>query len=276
MANYCGSVSDRIIFVDMDSDLLRTIDEINRCEQPNAGVPVKQPYCVVKENHVPQLSIPHTNLLTKTISNEELYYHRMADELLRYQRVRLFMFEPEKYFNLMDVNYQIRPDEMVVSQTTIQGTQFDDLEPLSDSSYVRNTNYDTAVPAIQQTYGNEMITIENQAKQPVSSEFDAECVYGEVNIIGNPEKSMWKRSFPKTAKEVVFKNTIECSFYILMVILKAYTGEPHTILQVKQKLWEGYPFVPKRFATYNTLYGNSESTGQKTIDGTGNPKTNGI
>ena len=235
-------VSNRIIFVDMDDDLLRDMDEVNRCEEDNhpAGGPTKQPYCVVKENHVAQLSIPSANLLTKTINNEDLYYNRMADELLRYPRVRLFMFEPEKYFNLMDVNYQIRPGEMVVSQTTIQGDMLDDLEPLSDSSYVRNTNYDTARPAIQQTYSNDMITIENQNTHAVSSEFDAECVHGEVNIIGNPEKSMWKRSFPKTAKEVVFKNTAECSFYILMVILKAYTGEPHTILQVKQKIWEGY------------------------------------
>jgi hypothetical protein len=242
---------DKVIFVDIAEDVLQDIDTINQCSaQPsNTKNTHSTPYCVVKENHTLQLTIPKTNLLStlsKTDSptakndNEKLYFIRMADELLRYQRVRMFMMEPDKYFHLVDVDYAIHPNEMIVSQTAIQSNMFDNLVPLSESSYIHHTNYDTAAPAVHQPYSNDVITLDNQTAQTIPNEMDAKCIHSVVNVIGNPETSIWRRSFPKTAKEMVFKNTVECSYYVLMAIIKSYTGESHSILQIKQKLWEGY------------------------------------
>jgi len=76
-------------------------------------------YCVVQQGKTEVegiLVVPNKHLLTKE-DNEEIYYTRMADELLRHRRVHLFMFYPEQYLNIQDQEYQINEDEFI----TIKG-----------------------------------------------------------------------------------------------------------------------------------------------------------
>ena len=251
-------VNGRIVFVDIAFDILKDLDEVNSCadlvrengENQDQELP---PYCLVKENGKMQLSIPKTNLLaeldnpsTQKTDNERLYFMRMADELLRYNRVRMFMFDTKKYFNLVDVNYQIHDHEYIITQSTLHSDTFADLAPFNSSKYVQNTNYDTAVPAIHQTYAENVVTLDEQYEQPIPEDTtNAECIQSIVNIVGNVH-SMWKKSFPNTSRELVFKKTVECSFGVMMTIFQAYSGEPHSIAQIKGKLWEGYSrFIQK-------------------------------
>lgn len=256
-------VSSQIVFVDIEYSVLKDLDEVNSCAdyiredgEPDTDNPQESPpYCLVKENGEFQLSIPKTNLmtdpeqsntLTATTDNERLYFMRMTDELLRYNRVRLFMFEPHKYFNLVDVNYQIHDNEYIITQTTLNSDTFTDLVPFHSSKYVQNTNYDTAVPAIHQTYAENVITLDEQYEQPIPEDTtNAECIQSVVHIVGNAN-SMWKKSFPNTARELVFKKTVECSYGVMMTIFKAHSGELHSIAQIKEKLWKGYSqFIQK-------------------------------
>lgn len=249
-------VSSQIIFVDIDFDILKELDAVNDCN-PIVDSDSSQenengtPYCLVKENGEIQLTIPKTNLLSvpsqlNNSDNEQLYFIRMADELLRYNRVRMFMFEPNKYFNLVDVNYQINDTEFIITQSTLNSDTFADLVPFNSSTYVKNTNYDTAVPAIHQTYADNVVSLDEQYEQPIPADTtNAECIQSVINIVGNVQ-SIWKRSFPNTARELVFKNTVECSYGVMMTIFQAYTGIPHSIAQIKEKLWEGYSrFIQK-------------------------------
>ena len=232
-------IANHVAFVDIDFDLLRDMDEINSCE---ADTPT--PYCIVKNGATPELSIPKTNLLSEmenrvgSTDNEKLYVTRMADELLRYNRVRLFMFDEDKYFNIVDVNYQIAPNEFILTQSTIQSDTVG-LQPIHKSSYIQTTGYDTAQPSIHQPYIDTLISFDDQYSRESTSEVESECIHSVVNIIGNP-MSLWRRSFPNTAKEVVFKNTVACSYFPMMVVFKSYMGVSHTILQIKEKLWEAY------------------------------------
>jgi hypothetical protein len=241
-------VSGRVVFVDIAYDVLKDMDEINDCTNGDVD---NTPYCITKNKEIPQLAIPKTNLLssptqTGVSDNEDLYFMRMADELLRYPRVRLFMFEPEKYLNLIDVDYQIRSGEMLLSQTSLQGPLLTDLEPIGSMTYIQQTNYDTAKPAVHFSYANDVIPLDDQTKQTVADTFDSECVNPPINIIGNPETSLWKRSFPNTSKEIGFKPYVSCLYYMMTVILKQHTGETYTVIQIKEKLWEGYSrFIQK-------------------------------
>ena len=251
-------VNEQIVFVDIDFNILKDLDEVNSCvdfvrEDVAQNTQEPPPYCLVKENGEMQLSIPKTNLLadldnpsTQKTDNERLYFMRMADELLRYNRVRMFMFDTKKYFNLVDVNYQIHDHEYIITQSTLNSDTFADLVPFNSSKYVQHTNYDTAVPAIHQTYAENVVTLDEQYEQPIPEDTtNAECIQSIVNIVGNVH-SMWKKSFPNTARELVFKRTVECSFGVMMTIFQAYSGEPHSIAQIKEKLWEGYSqFIQK-------------------------------
>lgn len=228
-------VSDKIVFVDIEMDVLMELNDITECD---SDAP-ENPYCIMKENGVSQLSIPKTNLLSKTQDNESMYYIRMADELLRNNRVKLFMFEPETYFNLVDITYKINAGEFIMSQTALQGDYFQEMTVFNNTNYIKNTNYDTAIPSDSQVYANSEISIREQYTEPIADEQSIECIDSIIEIVGSA-RSLWKRSFPNTAREVVYKNTIACSFFILITILKAHTNITHTVLQIKEKLWEGY------------------------------------
>ena len=243
-------VGASVIFVDIDMNVLMELNEVAGCD-PFAKESTA--YCIVKENGAPQLSIPKTNLLStlsdagKHTDNEEMYFARLADELLRYTRVRLFMFEPDKYFNMIDTEYSVDDHEMIISQSTLESSYMTDLEPLSDSNYVLRTTYDTADPSVSQTYANDPITVDEQyafqkETLPISGtkeDLETECIDSVVEIVGNA-RSLWKRSFPATAKEVVFKNTEACTFSIMVEIFRQHSGVVHSVQKLKEMLWAGY------------------------------------
>ena len=161
------------------------------------------------------------------------------------------MFEPDKYLNFMDTEYSIEEKEMVVSQSTLDGPYLTELEPFSESNYALRTAYSTADPSVSQTYANDPVSVEDQYSflnqtRPILSEAtdssagdETECIDSVVDVVGNA-RSMWKRSFPTTAKEVVYKNTEECSFAIIVEIFRQHSGVVHSIAKIKQLLWEGY------------------------------------
>ena len=69
------------------------------------------------------LMIPENHLLTEE-SNATIYYTRLADELLRHNRVHLFMFYPDQYLNIQSQEYQIEDaTEMVVPKFLLTADQ---------------------------------------------------------------------------------------------------------------------------------------------------------
>lgn len=255
-------VSDKVVFVDIDMDVLMELNDIVECD-PNAK---ETPYCLVKENGVQQLSIPKTNLLSKTQDNESMYYIRLADELLRNNRIRMSMLESETYFNIADIRYQIHPDEFLLSQTALQGNYFENMIGFNDSEYVKHTNYENAQPSITQTYTNDVIPVNEQyATETIRDEASIECIDSIVEVVGNT-RSMWKRSFPSGARETVYKNTSTCSFFVLVSILKTHTGTDYTISQIKEKLWNGYSRILEKSPDYLVkIVGMLRRQGKRTL-----------
>jgi hypothetical protein len=236
-------VGASVVFVDIDMDVLMDLNEVVACDQ---GKDSDSAYCLVKENGATQLTIPKTSLLAPlgkpaNTDNEIVYFARMADELLRYHRVRLFMFDSDKYFNLMDTEYSIDEKEMILTQSTLDGPYMTDLEPLSSSKYALRTTYDTAHPAVSQTYANDPVPVDEQLPIPSKSDVpeEIECIDSVVDVVGNA-RSLWKRSFPPTAKEVVYKNTEACSFSVMTDIFRQHSGVGHSVQTLKRMLWEGY------------------------------------
>jgi len=63
------------------------------------------------------LELPRKNSMNPRIDNETMYYHRLADELVRYDRVRLYMLENTIQFT--EIEYRIHDDELVVSEQNL-------------------------------------------------------------------------------------------------------------------------------------------------------------
>lgn len=193
---------------------------------------------------------PSEHLLSG-VNNENVYYGRVADELLRYRRVQLFMLNPASYLNIGYSEYVIFDTEMLMLQSLLTPDYFADLVVFNESDFLKRVDYTNAVPAISQSYSNQPITLEEQNKivsiEKKPGELNIDCVQKIRDEVQGNERSMWKRIFPKPTKEVVFHATPFCSMYMMIYIIenitKARKGKTNlnlTVSNIKSVLWGAY------------------------------------
>ena len=96
--------------------------------------------CIKKRG---KICIPKKNMISGS-DNSILYYIRAADELVRYKRIQLFMLEPRRYLNITNVDYSVRPDEVLMLASVLTDAYFDELEPYNKNKYVKNITYENA------------------------------------------------------------------------------------------------------------------------------------
>jgi hypothetical protein len=232
-----------VIFVKIGKSTLMDMAAVNECEDADdAG-----PNCIIKENDgIAQLAIPKKNLISKH-NNERIYVGRLADELVRNQRVQLFMYDTANRLNARNVDYDIREDEFVLVKSALTPEYFVEIDTSTADAtgqYAKHTNYETANPSISVLYPNERIPLEEQYKAPkivLEEEDDSahECLVNVVPIIGN-KKQIWKRVFPDTAREWIYRSTAHCTFQPIMRIVESVLREKWTEREIKRRLCVAY------------------------------------
>ena len=100
------------------------------------------------------LLIPKINLLSK-LDNESIYYSKIADELIRYKRIKQFMFEPNMFLSFSDIKYNLNSDELLILQSLLSPEYFENLVPDNKNKFITYNSYDTVEPNITQSYDNE-------------------------------------------------------------------------------------------------------------------------
>ena len=81
------------------------------------------------------LLIPKNNLLSN-LDNKEIYYSKIADELIRYNRIKHFMFKPKMFLSFTDLQYNLHDNEIILLQSLLTQDYFDDLVPDHKSKYI--------------------------------------------------------------------------------------------------------------------------------------------
>ena len=85
-----------------------------------------------------------------------MYYGKIADELIRYNRIKSFIFEPSSYLSFSKVKYNLNDDEIIILQSLITQEYFENLDAIANNIYIKNNTYDTSIPNISQYYSNEI------------------------------------------------------------------------------------------------------------------------
>ena len=232
----------QIQFNIMDKSILDNFDSISTCTS-NCD---KKKYCLITKGKNCKLILPKTNLING-LDNENVYFSRIADELLRYKRIRLFMLNPKTYLNVTNMEYKINDNEFVILHSLLTTTYFDDLVPFQINSFIKNVTYDFANPLISDKYDYK-VSLDEQSKLDEEvptgeNEYGVECIKETIKLIGNTT-SYWRTIFPKDAKEHVFDNTKYCSFYVLINILQKKYKTLMSIQNIKLALWNSYePYI---------------------------------
>jgi hypothetical protein len=203
-------------FAEIDPEILVELDEISTCTTNNKN----KSYCLLQDDSY-KLIIPRFHLISG-MDNKTVYYSRISDELLRYKRIQLFMFEPKNYLHLGNIEYKLNDNEFIILESLLTNEYFEDLIPFQKSVHVNNITYELANPSISTKYDN-FIPLQSQQAVPdattTNNDLAIQCIKEIREVVGNAT-SYWKNLFPKSCKEIVFNNTNRCSFYIIIHILQ--------------------------------------------------------
>ena len=139
-------------FQDYDDNVLSKIRDVFTCQPDNCDA---EPYCLLQDTLETdgkpskcQLILPKYNLINREKMNENIYFTKIADEFIRYKRIRLFMLYPENNLHLTNSDYKIYGDEFIIPKSELLNeTYFAELEAYPLPKYVNTNTYDTAVPS---------------------------------------------------------------------------------------------------------------------------------
>ena len=140
-------LSKYIAFIRYSKDTLKLVGEISGCITSDDETCGKKSYCMKESGGLCKLLLPQRNLMYPDIDNEIAYFGKIADEMIRYERVKLFMFEPTKYLSFQDRKYNLRDDEIILLETFITQEYFENMEPADANPYVFQTNFYTVAPS---------------------------------------------------------------------------------------------------------------------------------
>jgi hypothetical protein len=244
-----------IIFQEFDDETLEEFQDIISCNQDPDGKcsaneeGESKKYCLTTSNGVCQTIFPKKNLISGH-DNEKVYFGRLADEILRYRRIRSFMLYPKTHLNISNIEYKINETELFLLESVLNKKEyFRDLIPYNSNKYIQNISYDAANPAISQKYSSDVSTEEQKqllnvmnATEGETSNFILDCIREtKPRVIGNDRAGSWRPFFPITMKEIVFGSSLACSFIPMIYILQDFLKNKSISEQsVKTTLWKGY------------------------------------
>ena len=156
-----------------------------------------------------------------------MYFGKMSDEIIRYSRIKGYMFDPAKYLTLGDVRYNLGEKEIIMLESLLNSEYFDSLIPMVTNKYVTHNSYDEVNPIKTKLYN----------------------IKGDLgpstNVVCNPTnptdiKGFWKFVFPPTFKEITFAGHPHCTFAVIIDLIKEVKGEIKTEPELKIELLDEY------------------------------------
>ena len=225
-------VQDKIQFIG-DDKYYKLINEVSTCIVKDEESCKSTPnLCAFTENGKCNMILPEKNLITKKL-NEPIYYNRLADELIRYARIKSFMFQPQIYLSFGNIGYNLRDDEIILIQSLLNQEYFESLVPAVTNKYVTHISYDEVQPIKTQVYENTFSSLE----QAISNNNTIACEKTTKETITS---SIWKKCFPEKYSEIVYGKTNVCTFEFIIDLIERRTGEKMTISQIKNQLFDEY------------------------------------
>ncbi len=223
-----------IFFTEYKSEILEEIDNITGCINNSKETCSTKKFCLVSKEGNCQLLIPKRNLITNNY-NETIYFGRISDELIRYNRIKHFMFNPNDFLTFTNIGYNLLPTEIILLQSLLTQEYFDNMIPVIKNPYVSFNTYDTAQPFITQAYDKKSV-----------KEFD------DTSQVCAPSKKptisgKWKTMLPSNAHELIFGATPACSFELMVMLINKHTDTNVDSFLLKKILLEQYYKYIKKY-----------------------------
>jgi len=190
------------------------------------------------------LILPKNNLVTN-IDNEDFYFGKMADELVRYNRIKSFMFRPQSYLAFGQVKYNLRDNEIIILQDLLTQDFFEGLIPYELNKYAQFNTFDNAEPIISKMYPNNL-----EINDVINPYHERDCQQSAPEDI---QSLRWKKCFTSDYKEISYKGSNYCSLYLLVDLIKEHHKKDVTVEMLKEQLIEEYSRLTDNFTNNERL-----------------------
>lgn len=132
-------------FQEYSDEVLSKIQEVFTCQTDCD----KKTYCLTANTPDScKMILPKLNLVNDD-DNEKIYFARMADELLRFKRIQLFMMYSDSYLYFSSSEYKIYSNEFVIAKSGLSDDYFSGLIPYPLEQYTKISTYETANPSVK-------------------------------------------------------------------------------------------------------------------------------
>ena len=266
------TAGQRIKFTVFDKEVILNTDEV-LVSNTQDTLYLSADHLISK--YVSELNKTHVD--PAQIKNKRIYFTRLADELVRFSNVQRFMLSAKNYTNVSNTEYKVNPDEFILLNSILTGTYFDEIEYTRKSPYIHNIVYDNALPqSNEQVYSHnvsiqeqkEYLLLRQKAEAAVAAAMDTdddrtfslfnECQKEEPGDIEGQKRSKWRVRFEKThrdAREWKFKNTVNCTYALILYIIYEYKHVIMTTQELKTALVKKYKhyLTKHREAIYHIL-----------------------
>jgi hypothetical protein len=220
-----------IQFHNYEENTLLELDTITNCYNNCEG----KAYCQAITEGMCALLIPDTNLINQQ-SNDTFYFGKLADEIVRYSRVKSFIFNSKSVLSFSKLKYNLRENEIILSQSLLTQDYFENISAAKVNAYIKFNTFDTTLPVIGQKYLN-VESYENVMEQP------AEVIEDNCGMVVKEyiASKYWNAFFPLNSKEHVYAvNPKFCSFKAILTIINAEKQQTLTINEIKEILLNEY------------------------------------
>ena len=208
------------------------INELQNCVNNDLDkCSVKKNLCAVMGDKC-RLIIPKNNLVTNK-DNEMLYFGKISDELIRYNRISSFIFKPNSFLSFMKIKYKINSDEIILLESMITQEYFEKLSNMSINKYVKGKTYDTSNPIITYNeYSNE-----EYLDDVINPDYENEYNVSEPENIYNKYP---RQMFPENYKEIIYSGNHDVGLYLVIHLLEKFKGKKISIKRLKELLVSEY------------------------------------
>ena len=98
----------------------------------------KKQHCFTKKNTYGScgLILPKTNLYNGS-NNKEFYFTKLADQIIRYEKIRKYIFTPRAFLSFQSINYKINENEVVVLEEIFLDQYLKDITLREKNNYIK-------------------------------------------------------------------------------------------------------------------------------------------
>ena len=221
VANKVQFIGDKRYYKIINEVSTCILNDINECNASNV--------CSTGDDNECSLIIPKKNLITNK-KNRDVYFGKISDEIIRYSRIKGYMFEPKQYLTLGNIDYNLNDNEIIMLQTLLNNEYFDKLIPSTANKYVKYNSFDETNPIKTQIYDNIVTSL----TEPESK--NDKC----NKELKNKIAGIWSKCFPAKYKEIDYGNTINCTYSIIIDVIEKFNGIKKNYNEIKKELISEY------------------------------------